>query len=155
MRPTLASYGLQVPVLASIPSPSQSVWHLGPLPIRAYALCIVVGIFAAVALTLRRWRERGGVDEDAGDVSGRALRFGLADGGQACAGSSSVHGLFQPTFLYESLWDIALAVALIVIDRRLRLGRGTVFALYAMGYTAGRAWIEALRHDPSHHFLGV
>src|SRR5207237_6720071 len=80
MRPTLASYGLQVPVLASIPSPSQSVWHLGPLPIRAYALCIVVGIFAAVALTLRRWRERGGVDEDVWDVSGWAIVFGIVGG---------------------------------------------------------------------------
>ena len=31
-------------VLAYIPSPSQGVWHLGPMPLRAYALFIVVGI---------------------------------------------------------------------------------------------------------------
>ncbi|MDQ1540962.1 MAG: hypothetical protein QOH29_1688, partial [Actinomycetota bacterium] len=39
-----------------IPSPSDGVWHLGPLPIRGYAFCIIVGIFAAIWLSDRRWR---------------------------------------------------------------------------------------------------
>ena len=47
-------------VLAAIPSPTQGVWQLGPLPIRAYALCIVAGIVAAVLLTEKRWVARGG-----------------------------------------------------------------------------------------------
>ncbi len=47
-------------LLASIPSPDQSVWHLGPLPIRAYAICILVGIFVAMWLGDRRWVARGG-----------------------------------------------------------------------------------------------
>ena len=34
-------------VLASIPSPSQGVWELGPFPLRAYALCIIAGIVVA------------------------------------------------------------------------------------------------------------
>jgi prolipoprotein diacylglyceryltransferase len=34
--------------LASIPSPSQGVWHLGPLPVRAYAFCIIAGVVLAV-----------------------------------------------------------------------------------------------------------
>jgi len=34
--------------LAAIPSPSRSVWHVGPLPIRAYALCIIAGVIVAV-----------------------------------------------------------------------------------------------------------
>ena len=55
--------------VASIPSPTHAVWHLGPLPVRAYALCIVAGIFVCVALTLRRWRARGGRDEDVWDVA--------------------------------------------------------------------------------------
>jgi prolipoprotein diacylglyceryltransferase len=67
----------------------------------------------------------------------------------------SVCGYYQPTFLYESLWDIALAFVLIYLDRRLRLGRGNVMALYVMGYTAGRGWIEALRHDHANHILGL
>jgi prolipoprotein diacylglyceryltransferase len=66
-----------------------------------------------------------------------------------------VLGYFQPTFLYESVWDVAIGVALILLDRKLRLGRGNVFALYVMGYTAGRGWIEALRTDPVNHFLGL
>ena len=44
----------------SIPSPDQSVWHLGPLPLRAYALCILVGIFVAMWVGDRRWVARGG-----------------------------------------------------------------------------------------------
>ena len=247
---------------ASIPSPTRSVWHLGPLPVRAYALCIVAGIFVAVWLTLRRWRDRGGVDDDVWDVAGWAIVFGILggrlyhvltdpelyfgkgrepldafkiwDGGLGIWGAislgavgawigcrrkgmslavfgdcavpgvaiaqamgrwgnwfnnelfggptnvpwklqihdidtttglsrpcqfgnigQSVCGYYQPTFLYESLWDIALAIALILLDRRFRLGRGNVFALYAMGYTLGRVWIEALRTDHANHFLGV
>src|SRR4051794_14318774 len=47
-------------VLASIPSPTQGVWNLGPLPIRAYALCIIAGIVAAAWIAERRWVARGG-----------------------------------------------------------------------------------------------
>ena len=47
-------------VPAFIPSPSQGVWHLGPLPIRAYALCILAGIFAGYWLGRQRWVARGG-----------------------------------------------------------------------------------------------
>ena len=44
----------------SIPSPSRSVWYLGPFPLRAYALCILAGVFIAVWWTSRRYRARGG-----------------------------------------------------------------------------------------------
>ena len=54
---------------------------------------------------------------------------------------------FHPTFLYESLWNIAAFAVLIWADRRFRLGHGRVLALYVMTYTAGRAWIEYLRID--------
>jgi len=57
------------------------------------------------------------------------------------------YATFHPTFLYEILWNLAVAVALVVLDRRFRLGHGKVFALYAMLYCAGRFWIEALRID--------
>jgi prolipoprotein diacylglyceryl transferase len=254
--------------LADIPSPTRSVWHLGPLPVRAYALCIIAGILVALWLANRRFRARGGRDDDIWDVAGWAILFGIiggrlyhvvtdpelyfgagkhpidalkiwdgglgiwgaialgalgawigcrrkgialpafadvaapgivlaqaigrwgnwfnnelyggptslpwglrvhcmdivsghavavgtADGGQVCAGSSTVPGLFHPTFLYESLWDICIALALLYLDRRLRLGRGNVFALYVMGYTAGRGWIESLRIDHANHILGL
>jgi phosphatidylglycerol---prolipoprotein diacylglyceryl transferase len=69
-----------VHTLAAIPSPSRSVWHLGPIPIRAYALCIVAGIVVALWLTARRWRERGGTDQDVWDVAGWAVVFGIIGG---------------------------------------------------------------------------
>ena len=52
---------------------------------------------------------------------------------------------FHPTFLYEMVWNLAAAAVLVLLDRRLRLGHGKVFALYVLLYTAGRFWIEALR----------
>jgi prolipoprotein diacylglyceryl transferase len=54
---------------------------------------------------------------------------------------------FHPTFLYELLWDLGVALVLVLADRRFRLGHGKVFALYVVLYTAGRFWIEALRID--------
>jgi prolipoprotein diacylglyceryl transferase len=248
--------------LAEIPSPTRSVWNLGPLPIHAYALCIIAGILVALWLTARRWRERGGKEDDIWDVAGWAILFGILggrlyhvvsdpelyfegkpgtspidalkiwDGGLGIWGAIAlgtlgawigcrrkglsllvfadaavpgvvfaqgigrwgnwfnnelyggptslpwklqihdidvvtgharldalghpvVLGYFQPTFLYESLWDIALGFALLYIDRRLRLGRGNLMALYVMGYTTGRIWIEALRTDHANHILGL
>src|SRR5262245_30463019 len=67
-------------ILASIPSPSQSVWHLGPFPIRAYALCIIVGIVVAVWLGERRWVARGGQPGTVGDVAVWAVPFGVVGG---------------------------------------------------------------------------
>jgi prolipoprotein diacylglyceryl transferase len=54
---------------------------------------------------------------------------------------------FHPTFLYELLWNLAVALVLVLVDRRFRLGHGKVFALYVALYCAGRFWIEALRID--------
>ncbi|MFF4196736.1 prolipoprotein diacylglyceryl transferase [Nonomuraea sp. NPDC001831] len=229
--------------LASIPSPSQGVWHLGFVPIRAYALCFIVAIGFGIWLSERRWRARGGERGTIGDIAMPAVILGLVGGrlyhvlvdwqtyfgpraikepyqalfvwegglgiwgavalggvgvwlacrrrglplgpvadaiapgiafGQAIArwgnwfnqelyGSPTTlpwgleidqaHGglpgtLYHPTFLYESLWDVALGFALILAGRRLRPGRGRLFALYVAGYTAGRFWIEGLRIDP-------
>ncbi|GAB2644695.1 hypothetical protein GCM10027169_10840 [Gordonia jinhuaensis] len=67
-------------VLAYIPSPSQGVWYLGPLPIRAYALFIIVGIIIAVWWGDRRWRARGGRPQEVLDVAIWAVPFGLVGG---------------------------------------------------------------------------
>jgi prolipoprotein diacylglyceryl transferase len=64
-------------VPAFIPSPSQGVWHLGPLPIRAYALCILAGIFAGYWLGRRRWVARGGSPTVLADIMFWAIPFGL------------------------------------------------------------------------------
>jgi prolipoprotein diacylglyceryl transferase len=60
-----------------IPSPSQGVWHLGPLPIRAYALAIILGVVAAVWAGERRWVARGGTHGQVGDVALWAVPAGL------------------------------------------------------------------------------
>lgn len=55
--------------------------------------------------------------------------------------------LFHPTFLYESLWNIAGVLLLLALDRRFHFRRSRLFWLYAMYYTLGRVWIEAMRID--------
>jgi prolipoprotein diacylglyceryl transferase len=49
-----------MPTLLSIPSPPRAVWEVGGFPLRAYALCIIVGILVAMVIANRRWRARGG-----------------------------------------------------------------------------------------------
>jgi len=61
---------------------------------------------------------------------------------------------FHPTFLYESLWDLGLFLILIVLVFRRRtdgepwLPNGAATCVYALVYSLGRFWIEALRLDP-------
>jgi prolipoprotein diacylglyceryl transferase len=62
---------------------------------------------------------------------------------------------YHPTFLYEALWCLGLALLIVWADRRFQLGHGRAFALYVAGYTAGRGWIEYLRIDPAHEVLGL
>jgi len=69
-----------VSVLASIPSPSQGVWHLGPIPVRGYALAIILGIVVAVIVGNRRWVARGGEAGLAADVAIWAVPFGIVGG---------------------------------------------------------------------------
>ena len=244
---------------ASIPSPQQAVWFVGPFPIRAYAMFILAGIVVAVWVTQRRLAPRGGQPGQVLDVAVWAVPFGIVGGrlyhvisspqayfGQGghpldalkiwhgglgiwgavalgsygawigcrrhgvrfldfadaaapgvvlaqaigrwgnyfnnelygartdlpwgleihcwdqgtgavtCPGSTSnVLGTFQPTFLYESLWCLLVALALVLVDRRFRLARGQIFALYGMLYTAGRVVIEMLRTDEANHVLGL
>ena len=62
------------------PSPPRGVWHLGPLPIRAYALFIIVGIIAALVIGDRRWEARGGQRGVIYDIALWAVPFGLLGG---------------------------------------------------------------------------
>jgi prolipoprotein diacylglyceryl transferase len=237
--------------LASIPSPSNGVWYLGPLPIRGYALAIILGILVAVWLGNRRWIDRGGSPGFIADVAMWAVPFGLIgarlyhvitdyqlyfgpgrnpldafkiwQGGLGIWGAIALGAVgawiacrrrgvsflavadatapgialaqaigrwgnwfnqelfgrpstlpwaveidpahrpassldvatYHPTFLYESLWLIGVAILVIWADRRFQLGHGRAFALYVAAYTVGRAWIEYLRVDPTHHILGL
>jgi prolipoprotein diacylglyceryl transferase len=236
---------------ASIPSPSTGIWHLGPIPLRAYALCIAIGVIVGVVVAERRMRARGAPAGLASDIAMVAVPFGIIGarlyhivttpdpyfgkgghpieafyiwrgglgiwGGVAAgflgavlvlrrrefpitrtadafapgiviaqalgrfgnyfnqelygrpsslpwalridpahrtAGYENV-ATYQPTFLYESLWCVGVAVLCVWADRRYSMGRGRVFALYVAAYTVGRGWIEALRIDTAHRFLGL
>lgn len=234
-----------------IPSPSQGVWYLGPLPVRAYALSILVGILLAIIITERRWVRRGGQPGAVADVAGWAVPFGIVgarlyhvisspqayfgaggrpldalkiwEGGLGIWGAVAAGALgawiacrrrgwsfvafadsvapglavgqavgrvgnwfnqelfgrpttlpwgleispehrpsgytqyatFHPTFLYEALWCLLIAMVVVVLDRRFTLDRGRSFALYVGLYTIGRGYIESLRIDPATLILGL
>jgi phosphatidylglycerol---prolipoprotein diacylglyceryl transferase len=249
-------------VLTQIPSPTTAVWHLGPIPIRAYALCIIAGIVAAAVITDLRMRRRGAPPWMILDIAVYAVPFGIIGGriyhvitspdayfgkggdpvkalyiwegglgiwgavalgalgawlacrqlrmpmtlvadsiavglpvGQAIGrlgnwfnnelyggpttspwglqihkmdprnpghaevgpdgNAISLPGLYQPTFLYELIWDVLIAGAVLLLDRRFKFGRGRAFALYVMLYTVGRGVIETIRTDEAHEFIGV
>ncbi|MEV0272919.1 prolipoprotein diacylglyceryl transferase [Hamadaea sp. NPDC050747] len=249
-------------VLASIPSPSVAVWKVGPIPIRAYALCIIVGIIAAAVISDYRMRRRGAPRWAILDIAVYAVPFGIIGGriyhvitspeayfgeggepikalyiwegglgiwgaialgalgawlackqmglplplvadamavglpvgqaigrlgnwfnnelyggptsapwglevhkmdpnnqGHALVGPDGkpvlLEGLYQPTFLYELVWNLLVAVFVYLADRRFKFGRGRAFALYVMAYTAGRGVIETIRTDEANHFFGV
>jgi len=63
--------------------------------------------------------------------------------------------LFHPTFLYEMIWNVVGAGLLLFLGSRLHLQWGKVFALYLIWYGIGRAWLEAIRLDPSEILLGL
>jgi phosphatidylglycerol---prolipoprotein diacylglyceryl transferase len=235
-------------VLASIPSPSTGVFHVGPLTIHMYGLMLLLGIAACIWLTGRRWVKLGG-DWDlvyrvaiwgvvfgiigariyhlitswnqddaihahwwgpfavwegglgiwgaiplgalAGAVvvrrSGNSVRLfmdavapgllvaqGIGRWGNffnqelygkattlpwglkidAAHAPGGIAGTYHPTFLYEFVWDLLAAGALILIGRRYRIRPPGLFALYVAFYTAFRTYEETLRIDPSNHFLG-
>ncbi|MCH1868312.1 prolipoprotein diacylglyceryl transferase [Nocardioides sp. CFH 31398] len=229
----------------SIPSPATGVWELGPVPLRGYALSIVLGVVLAIWLSERRWAARGGRRGEISDIALWAVPFGLVggrlyhvvtdwrlyfgegrnpvsalyvwNGGLGIWGAIALGALgayigarragirvapvmdvlapgvllgqavgrwgnwfnqelygrptdlpwgleidpanwpsgqefepgttFHPTFLYESLWSLAGVALLLLLDRRLAMGRGRLVAAYVMVYTAGRGWIEMLRID--------
>lgn len=59
---------------------------------------------------------------------------------------------FHPTFLYESVWDLAVfGLLLTLFFRSLRSNAsprlGTIFLVYLVTYSLGRLWVEGLRTD--------
>jgi len=233
---------------AFIPSPSTTGFHLGPLFVHAYGLMYVLGVVAAIVLTVRRWEKRGGQREHVYDVAiwgfpaglvGARLYnlatswnevphhwwgpFAIWKGGLGIWGGIAVgtlvgtwrlrragadipafmdavapgllvaqaigrignyfnqelfggptslpwgleidpahrpvgyerYATFQPTFLYELIFDLALAGLLIALGRSRRVRAPGLFALYVAGYSGFRIFEELLRVDPSHRILGL
>lgn len=127
-------------------------WRAKKMNLDAWVLvsCSVPGI--AVAQAIGRWgnwwnQELFGRPTDlpwALEVSDTtALKAGFAEG-----------TTFHPTFLYESLGCLVLAVALIAVEKKLKPGRGRLLAWYVAGYTALRFFIEGLRIDEAKELAG-
>jgi prolipoprotein diacylglyceryl transferase len=238
----------RIHTLASIPSPSSSEIHLGPLALHAYGLMYVLAVLAAILMTTRLWESRGGRRElvyavamvgfPAGLVGGRLYfvvtswnevpkhwwgplaiwQGGLGIWGGIAGGvlgglwvlrrrhveipaflDAAAPGLlvaqaigrignwfnqelfggptslpwglridpdhrpdgylqyttFHPTFLYELIWNLLLASALVWLWRRRTVKAPGIFALYVAGYSLARIGEELLRIDPAHHILGM
>ncbi len=237
--------------VAFLPSPSRSIWHIGPVPIRAYPICVVLGIVVGLWVANRRYRRVGGRPGMILDIATLAIPVGLLgarlysvftdyglyfapgrdwinvfriwDGGLGIPGAvvggalgawvvcrreraqlapvagavapalafaqaigrwgnwfnqqlygrpttlpwaveiSPEHRLagylnfatFQPTFLYESLWDALVGVAVIFAARRFLLAGDRAFAVYAGLYAFGRFWTQGLEITYSSHVLGL
>jgi prolipoprotein diacylglyceryl transferase len=227
-------------VPASIPSPSDGVIDLGPIPLHVYGILLALGVVVAAVMTGRRWarwgRDRREFDDVVvwiviGGVVGARLyhvatdyekfegdwlrvleiwRGGLSIWGVVAGGLLAViivcrvkhieiplmadaiapgllvaqaigrwgnwfnqelfgepttlpwgleidvahrpagfggFATFHPTFLYESLYCLALVALLLWVERRWRVRTGQTTALYLATYCFGRFWLENLRID--------
>jgi prolipoprotein diacylglyceryl transferase len=65
------------------------------------------------------------------------------------------YSTFQPTFLYEIIWNLSLAAFLVWLGKRRRIRAPGLFALYVAGYSGFRIFEELLRVDPAHHIFGL
>jgi len=118
-------------MLAYLPSPPRGVWRLGPVPIRAYALFIIVGIIAALLIGDRRWQARGGERGVIYDIALWAVPFGLVGG--------RLYHLATDWRTYFGAGGAGLSAALRVWDGG--LGIWGAVALGGVG-----AWIGCRRH---------
>ena len=97
----MSAMSVTATIPAGIPSPSSGVWHIGPIPIRAYALCILTGVFVAVWWSDRRYRARGGEPEVVLDVAIVAVPAGII-------GARIYHVLSSPEAYFGPNGDLAL-----------------------------------------------
>jgi prolipoprotein diacylglyceryl transferase len=67
----------------------------------------------------------------------------------------AAYSTFQPTFLYEIVWNLSLAGFLVLLGRTGRVRPPGLFALYVAGYSGFRIFEETLRVDPAHHVFGL
>jgi prolipoprotein diacylglyceryl transferase len=65
------------------------------------------------------------------------------------------YATFHPSFLYELIWDFALAAVLVWLGHHRRIGPSGLFALYVAGYSAYRIFEESIRIDSSVHIFGL
>lgn len=125
--------------------------HVRGCDVREMVSCAVPGI--AVAQAIGRWGNWWNQE-----LFGRptTLPWGLEVSGNTAREAGYAAGtLFHPTFLYESVGCVVLAILLVGLESRVKLRPGRLLAWYAMGYTALRFFIEGLRIDAAHSAGGL
>jgi prolipoprotein diacylglyceryl transferase len=120
-------------LVASIPSPESGVWHIGPLPLRAYALGIIIGALLALWIGEKRFVARGGRSGLIGDVAIWAVPFGIV-------GARIYHVLTDPELYFGEGRD--------AIDA-LYIWEGGLGIWGAISGGALGAWIACKRYDVS------
>jgi prolipoprotein diacylglyceryl transferase len=118
---------------ASIPSPESGVWHIGPIPLRAYALGIIIGALLALWIGEKRFVARGGRSGLIGDVTIWAVPFGIV-------GARIYHVLTDPELYFGEGRD--------AIDA-LYIWEGGLGIWGAISGGALGAWIACRRYDVS------
>ena len=99
-------------MLLSIPSPPESVWYLGPIPLRAYAICIITGALIAIWLGEKRYQAKGGQAGAVSDAAIWALPFGIV-GGRFYHVITHVQDYFGPDkdfWTVFKVWEGGLAI---------------------------------------------
>jgi prolipoprotein diacylglyceryl transferase len=114
--------------------------------------CIAPGLIAAQALG--RWGNYFNQELFGGPTS---LPWGLEIAPANRPARYANSPTFHPTFLYESIWDLLVLLALFWLIRRMwqRLPPGAIFAAYLAGYSFGRFWIEGMRVDTAQYIFGI
>jgi len=116
-------------LVAAIPSPEQGVWQLGPVPLRAYALCIIAGVVVALWVGEKRLVARGAAPGQASDIAVWAIPFGLV-------GARLYHVVTTPELYFAEGGDPVAA---------LYVWEGGLGIWGAIGLGAVGAWL-ACRH---------
>jgi prolipoprotein diacylglyceryltransferase len=105
--------------LASIPSPGRASWRLGPVPVHAYALCVIAGIIVAVVVASRAYRRSGGRRGVILDVAAWAVPFGLAGAAAHAALVGTKHDFSHILRLWHG---VTVGIAVIGVPGAVALG---------------------------------
>jgi prolipoprotein diacylglyceryltransferase len=97
--------------LAYIPSPPRSVWHFGPLSLRAQALCVLAGILLALWVADRRYRTAGGQHGVIADVAAWAIPAGLIPAAAGALLAQAHGGGWQAVRTWDAILGFPGAVA--------------------------------------------
>lgn len=129
------------------------VWRVKKLGIAPLMALTAVAPALPIAQAIGRWGNWFN-QELFGSPTDLPWALEISDG-KAMAAGYLPGTTFHPTFLYESIGCLLLAALLIVVERRVALRPGRLFAVYVAGYTAMRFFIEGLRVDRAHDVAGL